>query len=252
VAIGTALLLGWPSLAWSAGGSATFSGPTSQRQGGVHFRISMNVSSTTITDVSLGALTLKGPPICTTTASSFLDFTKGAINISGGRAKGRLRDRYGNVVTITARVRPTALTGSFVLQTTGGEQGSSVCRSGTVTFDASAPMAPNPDAQYSGTSGPGYPLSFSVSATGSDVENLNVAYEATCGVGAGDVAPTFTFSALPVTNGNFSGTVHTTDDTISISGTFYGTTVSGQIVDVNHIPSLQSCTQSSSFVATEK
>ena len=212
----------------------------------------MNVSATTISDISLGALTRKGPAICKTTSSTSLNYTKGSVAIAGGTAKGRLRDRFGNAVTITARVRPKSVKGSFVLKTTGGEQGSSVCSSGTVTFDASAPTAPTPNAQYSGSSGPGFPLSFEVSSTGADVANLTVAFEATCGAGAGDVAPTFTFPTLPLTNGQFSGTVHTTNDTLSIAGTFYGTTVSGQVVDVDHVPSLQSCTQSSSFLATEK
>jgi len=212
----------------------------------------MNVSSSEISDVSLGALTLKGPSICRTTDGLMPDFTKGSIAISGGRAKGRLKDGEGDVVTMKARVRATSVKGSFVLKTTGGAQGSSRCNSGTVTFDASAPIAPPAGARYSGSSGPGYPLSFEVSATGSDLEDLTVAFEATCGPGAGDVAPTFKFPTLPLSEGSFSGTVHTTNDTLSISGTFYGTTVSGQVVDINHIPSLQSCTQVSTFLATSK
>jgi hypothetical protein len=156
------------------------------------------------------------------------------------------------VVTIKARVRAKSVKGTFVVTATGGAEGSSVCTSGRVTFDASAPIAPPPDTQYSGSSGPGYPLSFEVSATGGDVENLTVAFNATCSAGAGDVAPTFKFPALPLSQGSFSGTVHTLSDTLSISGTFYGNTASGQIVDISHIPSLQSCTQSSTFLATAK
>jgi cytoskeletal protein CcmA (bactofilin family) len=213
----------------------------------------MDVSPTTISNVSLNALTLQGPSICKATiGTTSFNFTKGTVEIAGGQFSGVLHDNTGDSVTITGHESTTAVKGSFVVDATGGVEGSSICNSGTVTYDASAPVTPAPNAQYSGTSGADYPLSFEVSATSSDVEKLVVAFEETCNADGPNSAPKFKFKTLPITKDSFSGTVHTAADTLSISGTFNGNTASGKVVDVSHVKSLANCTETSTFLATTK
>jgi cytoskeletal protein CcmA (bactofilin family) len=246
-------LFGCSSASWAARGSSSFSGPTDQKQGDVTFRISMDVSSTAISNVSLSALTVMGPDICKATVGvTGFDFSKGSVAISGGQFSGALQDGEGDVVTMTGRVTAKSVKGSFVVKATGGVEGSSVCNSGTVTFDAGAPVTPPPNTQYSGTSGAGYPMSFEVSAKSSDVENLVVAFEETCNADGPNSAPKFSFKTLPITKDSFSGTVHTPADTLSISGTFNGNTASGAVIDISHVKSLPNCTESSTFLATAK
>jgi cytoskeletal protein CcmA (bactofilin family) len=246
-------LFGWSSVAYAAPRATSFSGPTDQEQGGVTFRISMDVSPTEISDVSLNVLTLKGPAICKATLGvTGFDFTKGTVAIVDGQVNGALHDGEGDVLTIMGHVTTKSVTGSIVANVTGGVEGSSVCNSGTVTFDASAPVTPPPNAEYSGSTGPGYPLSFEVSANSSEVEKLVVAFEETCNADGPNAAPKFAFKKLPITKGNFSGTVHTPADTLSITGTFNGNTASGHLVDVSHVKSLPNCTESTTFLATVK
>jgi cytoskeletal protein CcmA (bactofilin family) len=251
VAVIVVTLLGWSSVASAAPRSSSFSGPTDQQQGGVTFRISMDVSAIEISNVSLDALTLKGPEICKLTlGSTGFDFAKGTAPIDGGQVSGTLSDGHGDTVTIAGHVTAKTVMGSFVVKATGGVEGSTICNSGTVTFDASAPVTPSPNAHYSGTSGAGYPMSFVVSPESSEVEKLVVAFEETCNADGPNVAPKFSFKTIPITNDSFSGTVRTRDDTLSISGTFNGNTASGDVVDVSHVKSLKNCTESSTFVAT--
>jgi cytoskeletal protein CcmA (bactofilin family) len=246
-------VLGCPSMALAAPGPSTFSGTTDQEQGGVPLRISMNVGTTEISNVSLGALTLKGPAICKATVGvTGFDFTKGSVAIAGGVISGSLHDGEGDSVTLTGQATAKSVKGTFVVRATGGVEGSSVCNSGTVTFDAGAPVSPQPNSQYSGTSGAGFPMSFQVSANSSEVEKLVVAFEETCNADGPNSAPKFTFKTLPITKDSFSGTVRTPAETLSISGTFNGNTASGDVVDVSHIKSLPNCTESSTFLATVK
>jgi cytoskeletal protein CcmA (bactofilin family) len=213
----------------------------------------MDVSPAAISNVSLSALTLKGPSICKATEGvTGFNFTKGAVAITGGQFNGVLHDGAGDSVTITGRVSATSVKGSFVVDATGGVEGTSICNSGTVTYDAAAPVTPPPNAQYAGTSGPGYPLSFEVSATSSDVEKLVVAFEETCNADGPNSAPKFKFKTLPIKEDSFTGTVHTVEDTLSISGTFNGDTASGHVVDVSHVKSLANCTETTTFLATAK
>ena len=180
------------------------------------------------------------------------DFTKGTIAVSGGEFSGALKDGEGDSVAMTGRVTAKSVKGSFVVKATGGVEGSSICNSGTVTFDAGAPVTPPANAQYSGTSGAGFPMSFVVSANSATVEKLVVAFEETCNADGPNSAPKFTFKTLPITKDSFSGAVHTRTGTLSISGTFNGNTASGDVVDVSHIKSLPNCTETSPFLATAK
>jgi hypothetical protein len=126
-----------------------------------------------------------------------------------------------------------------------------------VTPALAAGGGPVKGARYTGSSGPGYPMSFRVSADGKAVDDLVVAYESTCQPGAGDVAPKFHFPTLAITHGKFSGT--STDnfgkgesDKVHISGSFSGRDASGPVTDLAHIKSLPNCTDHSGFTAKAK
>jgi hypothetical protein len=113
------------------------------------------------------------------------------------------------------------------------------------------------NSKYSGTVGPGYPISFRVSANGDEVDDLAVGIEATCQPGAGDVAPVYDFKSLRISSGTFSGSVFaqngsTVSNLVRITGTFFGRTAVGEVTDQSHITSLPDCTNSESFTATAK
>lgn len=59
--------------------------------------------------------------------------------------------------------------------------------------------------RYEGVVGPGWPISFHVSADGTKVEQLVAAFDAGCNGGAPTVAPKFHFSSLEIRDGRFSG-----------------------------------------------
>ena len=92
---------------------------------------------------------------------------------------------------------------------------------------AAGAKGPVKGAKYAGLVGPGYPLSFRISANGKNVDDLVVSFEETCSPGAGSVAPKFHFNTLTITHGTFSGssTDHfgkTVSDALKINGTFDG------------------------------
>jgi hypothetical protein len=106
--------------------------------------------------------------------------------------------------------------------------------------------------KYSGSVGPGYPMSFKVSANGKEVDALVVAFEETCSPGAGSVAPKFHYDTLAINGGKFSGTStdhfgKTVSDKLHISGSFSGRDVTGKVTDLSHIKSLPNCTQTEPF-----
>ncbi len=114
---------------------------------------------------------------------------------------------------------------------------------------------PVKNGRYAGEVGPGWPISFRVSADGTKVEQLVAAFDAGCNGGAPTVAPKFHFGSLEIRDGRFSG--RTSDsfgtkvsDVLHISGTFAGHTVTGKISDTSNIASLPSCTETSPFTAT--
>lgn len=126
-----------------------------------------------------------------------------------------------------------------------------------VVASAAGAKGPVQDAKYSGLVGPGYRMSFRISANGQDVDNLVVSFLETCSPGAGSVAPKFHFGTLRITHGRFSGssTDHfgeTVSDVLRITGTFDGRKVTGTVTDKSHIKSLPNCSQTEPFTATAK
>ncbi len=109
------------------------------------------------------------------------------------------------------------------------------------------------DAKYTGETGPGYPMHFEVIDNGSEVSKLVVAFEATCGPGAGSVAPDFDFGNLSIHEGSFSGATERTSSTVSdslrIEGKFKDDRFTGEVTDTHRITSLPTCTQSEPFSA---
>jgi hypothetical protein len=111
--------------------------------------------------------------------------------------------------------------------------------------------------RYAGLVGPGYPISFRISAKGTTVEDLVVGFEETCNGAAGDTAPLFHFKALVISGGKFTGSStdrfgKTASDALRISGSFNGRKAIGKVSDLSKIKSLPSCTQSEPFIAKAK
>ena len=122
---------------------------------------------------------------------------------------------------------------------------------------AAAGGGPVKGGRYSGLVGPGYPISFRISAQGSTVEDLVVGFDETCNGAPAETAPLFHFKALAINGGKFSGssTDHfgkTVSDALRISGSFNGREASGKVSDLSKIKSLPSCTQSEPYTAKVK
>lgn len=125
------------------------------------------------------------------------------------------------------------------------------------TAFAAGSKPPVKGAKYSGLVGPGYRMSFDVSANGQHVDHLVVAFEETCSPGAGSVAPKFHFATLKIDHDKFSGssTDHfgkTVPDVLKVRGTFNGHKATGNVTDKSHIKSLPNCSQTEPFTATAK
>jgi hypothetical protein len=125
------------------------------------------------------------------------------------------------------------------------------------TASATGVKGPVKGAKYSGSVGPGYPMSFRVSANGKQIDDLVVSFEETCSPGAGSVAPKFRFRTLTISRREFSGSTtdhfgKTESDGLKIKGTFDGPKASGKLTDKSHIKSLPNCSQTEPFTATAK
>lgn len=125
------------------------------------------------------------------------------------------------------------------------------------TASGAGAKGPTKGAKYSGLIGPGYKMSFRVSANGQDVDHLVVAFLETCSPGAGSVAPKFHFDTLKIKHRKFSGlsTDHfgrTVSDALEINGTFDGSKAKGTVTDKSHIKSLPNCSQTEPFNAAVK
>lgn len=243
-------------LASAASTSGQFGGPTSQKVGGSALRIDLNITDGAVAVVSVAAIADHGGSACSVQANegTSFEFDKGTLRLNGpGTFQGTLKDANGQSVTINGRVTSAAATGSFEIKALGLGQSTPSCTSGKVTFNAIAAGQQANNAKYSGSVGPGYPISFRVSANGSAVEDLSVAVEATCQPGAGDVAPTYNVKTLAISSGTFSGSAFegdsNTSNSIRITGTFFGRTVVGEVTDLAHIKSLPDCTQAEPFTA---
>jgi hypothetical protein len=113
------------------------------------------------------------------------------------------------------------------------------------------------DGEYSGSIGPGYPISFRVEADGRVVKNLDVAIEATCQPGAGDVAPVYHFGEVRIERDKFSGSTSrqfgtTVSDVVHISASLSDGKATGEVSDRASITSLPTCTETEPFTAEVK
>lgn len=122
---------------------------------------------------------------------------------------------------------------------------------------AIADSGPKAGAEYTGSIGPGYPIHFKVSRSGTTIDALSVHFEATCLPGAGSVAPAFPFNTLPIKHGAFAGdssitTPGGTSMSVRLEGSFDGTKATGKVIGRASIKSLGSCTQTEPFTARVK
>jgi hypothetical protein len=132
-----------------------------------------------------------------------------------------------------------------------------VTLAGVPTIALASARGPVKRGHYSGTIGPGYPITFHVSSSGKAVTDLVVGFAETCNGAPSDTAPKFHFKTLTISKGKFSGnsTDHfgkTVSDALRISGTISGRKASGKVTDVSRIKSLPTCTQSEPFTAKVK
>jgi hypothetical protein len=116
---------------------------------------------------------------------------------------------------------------------------------------------PAKDGVYSGSVGPGYPLSFKVATHGTEVEDLVLGFDAGCNGAPADIAPLFHFGTLKLKDDKLSGSTtrnfgSTVTDALHISGTFSGDEVSGKVTVDQSITSLGSCTEADTFRAKLK
>jgi hypothetical protein len=241
-----------------AASSGQYGGTTSQKLGGTAFRITLNVSRDGVSEVQMQALVHQGAGICTIVDSLNLDFKNVRLKIDPhGKFSGKLKDGLGDGVTIKGVFKGDAVSGSFVVAATGAIQGTHVCTSGSDTFTARLGGGQAKNTKYSGTIGPGYPISFRVSANGSAVDGLVLGFDETCNGAPGNTAPLFHFKTLGIKSGQFSGGSSdqfgpTVSDSLRITGTFFGRVAVGQISDTSRIKSLPTCTQTEPFMATAK
>jgi hypothetical protein len=237
--------------------SGRYGGPTSQKVGDSALWITLAVTDGRLANVSVDAVVDHGGAACSLggDASSF-DFSTGTVPIhEHGEFDGQLKDPAGDTMKISGRVSGRTADGSFEIAAGAVGQQTTACSSGKVTFTANEAGGQVANTKYSGTVGPGYPISFRVAASGNEVDDLAVSIEATCQPGAGDVAPVYDFKSLTISSGTFSGSVFaqrgsTVSDLVRISGTFFGRTAVGEVTDLSHIKSLPDCTNSEPFTAT--
>ncbi len=237
-----------------------YGGTTSQKLRGSPFRISLVVRRGAVSNVQLTANVTKGIGICALEADTSLVFSKGKAEIDRHETfEGKLTDARGDSMTIKGRVKARRITGSFIVDSTGGPQGTHTCSSGKVTFSARAGGGEVHHARYSGAIGPGYPINFRVSANGKAVIGLVLHYElTTCpGGGAGNRAPAFHFKTLEIKSGSFTGAL--TDHSgsgdsfmLRIGGTFFGRVATGHVTGTQRITGVPTCTESEDFTARAK
>ena len=259
IALALAGLLTFIAVAFAAQ-SSQYGGTTSQKLKGSPFRITLVASRGAVSNVQLTADVSKGIGVCALESDMSFVFSKGKAKIDRHESfKGKLTDARGDTMTIRGRVKAKSVTGSFIIDSTGGAQGTHTCSSGNVTFSARAGGGEVHHAKYSGFIGPGYPINFRVSANGKAVVGLVLSYElTTCpGGGAGNKAPTFHLKTLEIKSGSFSGAL--TDHSgpgdsfmLRISGTFFGRVATGHVSATQRITGVPTCTASEPFTARAK
>jgi hypothetical protein len=259
VAVAVTGLLTFIAVAFAAQPSQ-YGGTTSQKLRGSPFRITLVASRGAVTNVQLTANVTKGIGVCALESDTSFVFNKGKAKIDRHeKFEGKLTDARGDSMTIKGRVKATSVTGSFIIDSTGGAQGTHTCSSGKVTFSARPGGGEVHHAKYSGAIGPGYPINFRVSANGKAVVGLVLHYElTTCpGGGAGNKAGAFHFKTLKIKSGSFTGA--STDHfgsgdsfMLRISGTFFGRVATGHVTGTQRITGVPTCTESEDFTAKAK
>lgn len=239
--------------------SGAYGGTTSQKQGGSAPRISLIVSRGAVSNVELAALVNQGGGVCAVNVGALsTTFTKAKLRIDGhGSFNGKLSNGQGASLLMSGALKGQTVSGTFVVSSTGGVQGTAVCTSAKIRFTARSGGGQVKHGRYSGTIGPGFPISFRVSADGRSVDSLLVRFEETCNGSPGSASPTFHFKTLAIGSGKFSGTAvdhfgSKVSDALRITGTFFARVATGQVSDTSHIQSLHNCVDTEDFIAAVK
>ncbi len=235
--------------------SGPFGGTTSQSVGKARERISFTVSHETVSSLQVDAFVAKGGGDCAVldeTGSSFQ--FKGSLRIAHNAFSGKLSDKLKDSIAIKGRFKGTTASGSFVITGDDGTVQPSICNSGTVKFTAQLAGGEIKGLKYSGSSGPGFPLSFRVSGSGKSVDDLVVRFDETCTPGAGNSDETFKFGPVKIVAGHFSTSTDTVGsagsvESLSVKGEFFGRTAVGTVSDHVTITSLTPCTETVPFMA---
>jgi len=251
-----ALVLSAVALAATSG---QYGGTTGQVSGGVHERISFTVSHGTLSGLQVNAIVAQGGGDCAVLdqEGSTFQFNR-SLKITHDAFSGTLKDNLKDSIAIQGHFKGTTASGSFVITGDDGTVQSLICNSGTIKFKAELAGGELKDIKYSGSSGPGFPISFRVSGSGKLVDKLVVLFDETCTPGAGNSDETFTFSPVKIVAGSFSTSADTVksggtvSESIRVKGTFFGRTAVGTVSDHVTIPSLTPCTETVPFMATAK
>lgn len=226
--------------------------------GGVRERISFTVSHGAVSSLQVNAVVAKGGGDCAVLDEQGSAFQfKSSLKITHNAFSGTLRDNLKDSIAIQGRFKGTTASGSFVITGDGGTVQPLICNSGTIKFTAQLAGGEVKDLKYSGSSGPGFPLSFRVSGSGGFVDNLVVLFDETCTPGAGNSDETFKFGPVRVVSGRFSTPLDVeggggVSESLSVKGEFFGLTAVGTVTDHVTITSLSPCTETVPFMATGK
>ncbi len=238
--------------------SGQYGGTTSQTVAGGGERISFIVSHGAVSSLQVNAIVAKGGGNCAVLdqAGSGFQF-KGSLQIRHNTFSGKLRDSLQDSIAIQGRFEGTTASGSFVVTGDDGIVQPLICNSGTIKFTAKLAGGEVKDLKYSGSSGPGFPLSFSVSGSGKFVDHLVVLFDETCTPGAGNSDATFKFGPVKIVSGVFSTPLDVesgggVSESLRVTGEFFGRTAVGTVSDHVTITSLSPCTETVPFMTTGK
>jgi hypothetical protein len=242
-----------------AASSGQYGGTTGQASGGVHERISFTVSHGTLSGLQVNAIVAQGGGDCAVLdqEGSTFQFNR-SLKITHDAFSGTLKDNLKDSIAIQGHFKGTTASGSFVITGDDGTVQALICNSGTIKFTAELAGGELKDIKYSGSSGPGFPISFRVSGSGKVVDNLVVLFNETCTPGAGNSEETFKFSPVKIVAGSFSTSAvtmksgGTVSESMRVKGTFFGRTAVGTVSDHVSIPGLMPCTETVPFMATAK
>lgn len=249
-----ALILAGVALAATSG---QYGGTTSQSAGKVRDRISFAVGHAAVSSLQVDATVAKGGGDCAVLDEGSSFQFGGNLRVTHNAFSGKLRDKLKDSIAIRGRFKGTTASGSFVITGDAGIVQPVICNSGTVRFTVKLAGGEVKDLKYSGSSGPGYPLSFRVSGNGKFVDDLVVLFDETCTPGAGNSDETFKFGRVRIVSGRFSTSADTvggagTEESLSVKGEFFGRTAVGTVSDHVTITSLTPCTETVPFMATGK